>query len=389
MPETREILRGGVEGFEPAPNALERTLRKARGRRRRRRAGAAVLAMMVTAGLISGLWTAFRPEPERHRPAQRQLEPGEIRVGGQVIDIAVGDRAVWAVTCVARCANDMRDALGRVVRIDPGTNRVVASIPVGPPQAIATGEGGAWAVDFWNGKVARIDPRSNRVVATIPLRLPFAVGHGPGSHDFLPFDVTVGEGAVWVSTDRGAVARIDPRSNSVAALVRVEGEATSELAAGAGAVWVPQGVLGVWRIDPSTNQVVAKIPAPRTAKRVLETGSPAVADGSVWVGEGVVRITGDPAGPYVIGHGGGLSRIDPRSNRIVDTIRFSHSVGVVASGGGSVWAVENGRGVWRIDPATNRPVGSPLRIDGVLRSVGYGSLWVAESDGIVRRVPIP
>jgi streptogramin lyase len=94
-------------------------------------------------------------------------------------------------------------------------------------------------------------------VASIQLRLPFAVCQScPDVHDFVPWDVAVGEGAVWVSTGRGVLARIDRSTNAVGDIVRLPGDTTGEVAAGEGAVWVTENVPGLFRIDPSTNRVV-------------------------------------------------------------------------------------------------------------------------------------
>ncbi len=62
-------------------------------------------------------------------------------------------------------------------------------------------------------EVVRLDPGTGRVVARIKLGpLPFQVS--PGDRRFLPSLVAVGAGAGWVATGRGAVARIDLASNA-------------------------------------------------------------------------------------------------------------------------------------------------------------------------------
>ena len=79
--------------------------------------------------------------------------------------LAVGDGAVWL-------AGDARERA--VWRLDPKTHRVAARIHL-PfiPKAIAAGGGAVWVTSLLGDTVSRIDPRTNRVVKTIP------VGRGP------------------------------------------------------------------------------------------------------------------------------------------------------------------------------------------------------------------
>jgi hypothetical protein len=84
----------------------------------------------------------------------------------------------------------------------------------GHPYAVGTGPSGVWALGA-GGLLWRVDPGLDRVVATI--RMP------PGDLTGLPADsgasggdVVVTRDAVWVSDPAaGAVWRIDPRRNRV------------------------------------------------------------------------------------------------------------------------------------------------------------------------------
>jgi hypothetical protein len=134
-----------------------------------------VLVALVVAGrmLSGGLQPpAARPTPGNHG-ADRQLAPHHRtrgRCGGdhpgraEPTQIAVGAGGVWVGVW----------ATGRLVCIDPASNRVVARIPVGRPQespiAIAADARAVWVVDFGDARVLRIDPVTNRVVARIPVR---------------------------------------------------------------------------------------------------------------------------------------------------------------------------------------------------------------------------
>jgi DNA-binding beta-propeller fold protein YncE len=73
-----------------------------------------------------------------------------------------------------------------VVRLNPQSATVEASVPGGDPVAVAAGEGGIWVANRETQTVTRIDPRSDRVVATIPI-------HNP------PLAIAAGAGRVWVA----------------------------------------------------------------------------------------------------------------------------------------------------------------------------------------------
>jgi YVTN family beta-propeller protein len=206
----------------------------------RRRAGTQVaLAFVLLLGLVvAGLLVGRRDLPVVGPLPSRAT----IQVGRQPTTVVIGQGAAWV-------ANKLDNS---VSRIDPQTNRVVATIPV--PDGVADLAVGADAV--WTGgdrqgvevaRVVRIDPRTNRVVATLRVAQ--------------PQDVTLGFGSVWVPSGRsGLVVRIDPQTNTATSSIRVAGK-PSTIAVGAGAVWVKPSDLGsVQRIDPQTNTVTATVP---------------------------------------------------------------------------------------------------------------------------------
>src|SRR5205823_12926099 len=109
---------------------------------------------------------------------------------------------------------------------------VTETIPVGPqPEGIAVSPGAVWVANRGDPSVSRIDPTTNRVVATIPV--------GPASaccSDHMA--VTAGRGAVWVTVPSlSAVVRIDPVTNSVAATIRLSGQPCALVVGHARAVW--------------------------------------------------------------------------------------------------------------------------------------------------------
>ena len=82
----------------------------------------------------------------------------------------------------------MADTLDNtLVRIDPGTDSVITTIPVGAaPRGVVWGNGSIWVANSGDGTVSRIDPTTNRVDATI------RVGQSPQQLAFA-------DHAVWVT----------------------------------------------------------------------------------------------------------------------------------------------------------------------------------------------
>lgn len=93
------------------------------------------------------------------------------------------------------------------------------------PQAPVTlGDGFLWALNPVTNVVAQIDPVTNGIVRTAP------VGANPA-------DVAFGAGSVWVASQDGTVTRIDPERGVVQATIDVGGTPEA-VAVGLGRVWV-------------------------------------------------------------------------------------------------------------------------------------------------------
>ena len=153
-------------------------------------------------------------------------------------DVAVGEGALWVLTC-DRCSDRQvtgATAKGRLLKIDPRTGHALKVIRVSNPGRVATGAGAVWITNFAADTITRIDPETLAVKDVIPLRLPFAVARGDRA--FLPLEVAVGEGAVWVGTDRGVAAKVDPSTDTVTHITRFPSGLGGDLATGAGAVWI-------------------------------------------------------------------------------------------------------------------------------------------------------
>ncbi len=226
--------------------------------------------------------------------------------------LAEGFGSIWVPLC-----GDM--AVGRV---DLATNKLIATIPVGPANSeggIAASPDAVWMpTDLATGKVARIDPKTNTVVATISV--------APGS-----VAATYAEGAVWVSSPMNSVVtKIDAKTNEVVATIPT-GPTPRFITSGGGSVWtLNQGDGTVTRIDAKTNKVLANI----------ETGCPGTG-GEISFGEGYLWFT-----VFEIP----ITQIDPAMNTVVKQW-FGEGGDAIRIGHGSIW-VSNLRqqNLWRIDP---------------------------------------
>jgi YVTN family beta-propeller protein len=221
-----------------------------------------------------------------------------IPLDGQPGQIVAGDEGVWVAVYGGRAGD-------RVVRIDPATNRVVASIPVeGDPYELAVGEGSVWAKgnSAASGDVLhRIDPRTNRVVATWAFPRDSTTA------------IAAGEGAAWVARS-GSLVRIDGETNEVVRTIALAGNPVrhnlDEMAVSHGAVWILalEGLDGpgdLIRVDPETNRVASTARA-----EVLNMGT---GPGGVWVtgcvdcdehrdtffAQRIATETGAPTGPRI------------------------------------------------------------------------------------------
>src|SRR6478736_6527746 len=157
--------------------------------------------------------------------------------------LTTGAGAIWQ-------SDYEHDAL---LRIDPVTGKVIASIPVGlQPLGVAVTAGAVWVADEHSEAVTRVDPKTNRVVATI------TIGEtGPAG----PQIMTAGPGGVWVDVpNMGEVVRIDPATNSVGLRVPLDGPVASD----GTEVWIgvesgPSGLPEVVRIDPVSGKVITAV----------------------------------------------------------------------------------------------------------------------------------
>jgi YVTN family beta-propeller protein len=175
----------------------------------------------------------------------------------------------------------------------------------------------------------------------------------------------------WAAEPTGlpanTVGLIDPAGGLVGAPVALG--SPEGLAYGDGSVWAVDSTDGtVSRIDPATHAVIQSVPVGSAPSAVTVTGQ------DVWVTN-----SGDAT----------VSRINAEAKKVVGTIPVGNVPVAIASGPSGVWVANQGDGtVTRIDPATGQPDGPvPVgaRPDGI--AVGSDAVWVANGqDGTVTRI---
>lgn len=364
--EQLRALREQALARELPPDGWPRLQRRLRREPWRRAALVAGLALAVlVAGVAPGLLARRaeqRPVPTVGSPVVpgRPVVAARIRLERPFTDVDVGFGATWVAS------------QGALLRIDLGTNRVVATIPTpvsGESASIAFGEGAVWVTSGQaNGLVYRVDPAANRVTATIGV---------PGG----AFGIVVAAGTVWVTQflpepDPGIVARIDARSNRLLSPVEVP-NMPGAIRYGQDAIWVTSRFT-VSRIDPHTGAVTQPL------RRVGDVR--AVGAGALW---GTYANSAADAG---------VQRVDPVTGQVVATIRIPNGV-LIAFGLGTLWVAQDASSItsggnepdrtkpgrlYRIDPTSNRVLGRPVPLPGVAPSalaVGEGAVWVGELDG--------
>jgi virginiamycin B lyase len=176
-----------------------------------------------------------------------------------------------------------------------------------------------------------------------------------------------------MTDDKGTLARFDPATNKVVAEIYLPagsfGLAFDNASGSDGALWVTSTAHdSVSRVDPHTNLVVETIKVGK-APRFIATG----ADG-VWT-----LNQGD----------GSVTRIDPKTNKVAATVEVGvpGGGGDIAVGEGSVWVTSFDFPLSRIDPSTNTVVQQFVGKGGDAVRVGLGSVWLSNLEaGVVWRL---
>ncbi|TML94587.1 MAG: hypothetical protein E6G03_11985 [Actinobacteria bacterium] len=300
-----------------------------------------------------------------------------VRVGGTALELSAGGGSLWVLVCDSGCAGEARESMGRIVRVDPRTGHIVASATLVRPNDIAVAASGVYATDFWRDTIRRLDPTTLREVSALKLRLPFRFT----AHDnaFLPLVVAATPRAVWVATDRCALAHANQHASRVIATVRLPCAAFGGMSAADNVVWLSESLLGVYRVDPVTNRVVARIHLGPRERRLN-------AD-RVLLGDGKVLVSGEWTSGGAPTDGSGLARIDPKRNRLETVTPLPSGALALTYGDHSLWLARmGGPTVKRIDPHTGKTIATFHGHVGVALAVANGQLWTLSRNGTLRQL---
>jgi DNA-binding SARP family transcriptional activator len=366
-----------VNGFPAsARDSAERHAPRRRSRPRRWQLALTVLLILAASATAAAiLFTAAAGRPHVMPNSLVRLDP---RNGKPTLVVPVGiEPGPIAITPTAIWTSNYGD--NTVSRYDLRTHHVEAraGFPAQPFDTVVDGDGNAWTTSSYEDNVPPQNAFLTRLEAgaggtssgtlypsqarTIDLPLPMA-GYE-----------TLGGGYLWVIVGGhgplpgdDSVALVDLSTHDVAAVKRLHESATA-IAFGYGAAWV-----GTYGPDSEVQAIRAGDTKP--TKVVLRSS----ADwGPTWIaaGEGAVwAIAG-----YT------LFEIDPQTLQIVRSINLTaEQPGVVAAGAGAVWTTGGigglGNGVTKIDPRTGRiirttPLGNPTRVTCAIAAT-RSAVWV-------------
>ena len=277
--------------------------------------------------------------------------------------IGVGGVVLFALVAVlaALASNNMRRP---APELPPG-GTLVATLVHPSAHDVVAAFGSIWISSGPGGTVARIDPTTDFVTAVITLPDPATM-------------LAVGEDSIWVTSAPGnRVTRIDPATDRVVGSLTSGERGALGITVFDGYVWVanhngdPTG--SVAKIDPAKMQVVDLIPVgdePDAGPTSIVAGAD-----SIWVG--VQNINA-------------VVRINPSTDTIVATIPDRGACREIVADDHGIWVAGGcvaGPGVTRIDPATNA-VTEVSNASGNSPAIALGgdSVWYATTDNFLGRI---
>ena len=291
------------------------------------------------------------PAPAPSSVAMADRQRASIAVPGNPDWLGADDSALYVKT----------DS-GSVAVVDPATNKVVRSLPTGSGglcQGLGVGFGSVWTcspdASGSTDDVLRLEPGSGKVLARLPVAKKTDQGHLEATAD-----------RVWVLTEAGLVG-IDPAANRPDPPIDL-GVAGTDLAVDGEMVWVTSVADGaVVQVDIATRQVVARaqgLDSPRSiivgdAVWVLTRAGLVALDrnglgqlGTVPVGAQSCGLAATPGAVWVSDTDPFLHQVDASGRLVTVTITAeTESCGDVRVAFDSVWAsAADDDVIYRLDP---------------------------------------
>lgn len=276
-----------------------------------------------------------------------------IKIGGTADWVLVTDDAIWVASTKPYA----------VLRIDPATNKIVATVKVSGEacSGLAFGFGSIWVpICGEKPELVRIDGAKNTVSGTLPIASAAPEG-----------GIATSEDSVWMVTDKnGMLSRIDPSTNGVRQRISIPPGSYNPVFSN-GIVWitgVESSVLTA--VDADSGKVLESV-AVGLKPRFLAAGG-----GSIWTlnqGDGTV------------------SRVNERNRKVAATIRVGipGAGGDIGYGGESVWPTVFGVPLTRVDASTNKVIRQWVGEGGDSLRCGFGSIWITDyKKGLLSRIAL-
>jgi streptogramin lyase len=383
-------LRRGLDDFEPRDVVPQQVAAVSERRRRRRRGGFAAVAVAVAAAIVFAV--ALTPSDHPLSPPTVSASV-QLTMPGRVLDSASGDGALWVLTCETSCDNAAEPGAGRgdLVKVNSAGGSIESTTPVADPHSLAVGEGGVWVVSMFSDTVSRFDPATGELVASIPLALPTPIGTGAEATRFLPFTAIAGAGSVWVGTDRGYVAEIDPRSNEIVRTIKTSAPA-DDLAVAGDSVAVAANLDGVLTIDATSGAVSGPAPIEDASGRRLSVSELFEAEGSLWAEGAWAQATGEESGGNYVGTDEkGVVELDPRSGQIEHVATVPARLSVRAVSRSRIWLSDwSSRMVYELNsPRTGAVLVARLKAHGMIVGSVGNAVWLAEPHRTIASYELP
>ena len=268
-----------------------------------------------------------------------------IRLGKTADWVAIAPDAVWVGSTGPNAVH----------RIDPATNRLVATVELGgePCAGLALGFGSVWIPLCGKpSTLAKVDAARNVVSAVFQT--------GPAGSEG---GVTTSTDSVWLVTDKeGSLARIDPDTGAVRQTVRVPAGSYNPRFSD-GRVWVTRAGGAEITVVDATSGALLGTAITGPGPRFLTAGA-----GSIWT-----LNQGD----------GSLTRIDAHSRQVIQTIPLGTpgQGGDIAFGGGLIWTTMPKVPLSAVDSVDSRLLCQWVGPGGDSLGIGHDALWLTDYHG--------
>jgi streptogramin lyase len=236
--------------------------------------------------------------------------------------VTVGPHGVW-VPLIGGIGQSTVAVPNQVLRIDPATNGVAFDTALTGLYLVIDTPDGVWAgIDPSQGSkrlaLVQIDPMSGQSLRTIDL------GAATASSSYSP-SLDFGFGSLWAIVADNKLARIDPASGKVIATVTTPYPAEQLIAASGPDVFIVESI-------GSTDSTVARV---NPATDCVDGMSAPFSDDA----ESAIGITDGPQGVYVAYSVGKLALIEPATmqTRVAVNVDDQDYLAYLSFGFGSVW----------------------------------------------------